>query len=1115
TIRNSLIVNNSASDVSTAASGTVNQVSNLTGAFSGFVNAAGRNYHLAAGATAAIEKGNNAFVSSSTDLDRTARIKGGTVDYGAYEYGATNSAPTVANALADQNASAGQSFLYTFAINSFSDADNDTLTYTATLAGGGSIPAWLNFNAATRTFSGTPANGDAGQITVRVTATDPSSASVFDDFVVSVAAANVAPTLTNLAGDSLAYVEGTAASVVDQGTAATVSDPDSTDFAGGTLTVAITAGRDASEDVLGIRHQGSGAGQIGVSGSTVSYGGVAIGSFTGGSGSNDLVVTLNGSATPAAVQALVRNITYVNSDTTSATAGTRTLGFTLSDGDGGTSSTASASVVVSARPISLTSPSSQWTVVLQGTKFDPNEDQQANAGPDIVGGSGIGTLYTLYDDAGTTAITDDTLAFRVRIDDAANNQNPPKYIGYLYFGLDVDLDGDIDVFLSAQGTSQGVNLDVYSSGSGANASPNTTSIGSRTAIASFNGTTDSNFLTVPTIDSGAPADFGSDGEPDYFLSFKVGFSALKTVIDTMPINNAGSAGSAIGTALSGGLLPTTAIQYVVATATNANTFNADVGGYGPADNYSLSYTAQGAFSPPLSFANLFPSITSDGGNATAAVSVAENTTAVTTVAASDANGDTITYSISGGADQAKFTINAATGALAFLSAPDFEVPTDTDHDNVYQVTVTASDGHGGSDTQQISVSVTNVADGGNSAPSVANAIADQNATEDQPFSFQFAGNTFADADVGDTLSYTATLANGNPLPTWLTFNAATRTFSGTPANGDVGAITVRVTATDSGSASISDDFVLTVANVNDAPIILGTVAAQAVNDNATLAPFAAVLVVDIDNPAQTLTVTVTLDTALKGTLSHPGGGSYNPGTGIWSFSGSAAAATNALRALVFTPTANLAPPGATVTTTFTIAVDDGVAAPVIDAVTTVVSTSVNDAPTLASPIADQNATEDQPFGFQVPGNTFAHVDVGDVLSYTATLASGNPLPAWLTFNAATRTFSGTPANGDVGQITVRVTATDGSSAAISDDFVITVANVNDAPSVANSIPDQSATEDQPFGFQVPGNTFAHVDVGDALSYTATLASGNPLPAWLTFNAATRTFSGTPANGDVG
>ena len=129
---------------------------------------------------------------------------------------------------------------------------------------------------------------------------------------------------------------------------------------------------------------------------------------------------------------------------------------------------------------------------------------------------------------------------------------------------------------------------------------------------------------------------------------------------------------------------------------------------------------------------------------------------LTTVAASDANGDTITYSISGGADQAKFTINAATGALAFLSAPDFEA------DRCQSRQRLSGDGHGQRrsrrhrDTQQISVSVTNVADGGNSAPSVANAIADQNATEDQPFSFQFAGNTFADADVGDTLSYTAT-----------------------------------------------------------------------------------------------------------------------------------------------------------------------------------------------------------------------------------------------------------------------------------------------------------------------------------------------------------------------
>src|SRR5690606_17709006 len=62
-----------------------------------------------------------------------------------------------------------------------------------------------------------------------------------------------------------------------------------------------------------------------------------------------------------------------------------------------------------------------------------------------------------------------------------------------------------------------------------------------------------------------------------------------------------------------------------------------------------------------------PVITSNGGGATAAVSVAENGSAVTTVTASDPTGQTRTFSISGGADQAKFAINATTGVLTFKS----------------------------------------------------------------------------------------------------------------------------------------------------------------------------------------------------------------------------------------------------------------------------------------------------------------------------------------------------------------------------------------------------------------------------------------------------------------
>jgi Ca2+-binding RTX toxin-like protein len=106
--------------------------------------------------------------------------------------------------------------------------------------------------------------------------------------------------------------------------------------------------------------------------------------------------------------------------------------------------------------------------------------------------------------------------------------------------------------------------------------------------------------------------------------------------------------------------------------------------------------------------NTPPVITSDGGGDTAAVSVAENQTRVTTVSASDGDGDTPTFAITGGSDQAKFSIDPNTGVLSFISAPDFENPTDSDGNNSYVVEVTVNDGKGGSDIQTLTVSVTDV-----------------------------------------------------------------------------------------------------------------------------------------------------------------------------------------------------------------------------------------------------------------------------------------------------------------------------------------------------------------------------------------------------------------------
>ena len=95
-------------------------------------------------------------------------------------YTAPNNAPTVANEIDDQAATVGTAFSFTVPAETFADVDGDTLAYSATLGDGTALPAWLSFDVATQEFSGTPTS--VGTITVRVTATDGSGASIFDEF---------------------------------------------------------------------------------------------------------------------------------------------------------------------------------------------------------------------------------------------------------------------------------------------------------------------------------------------------------------------------------------------------------------------------------------------------------------------------------------------------------------------------------------------------------------------------------------------------------------------------------------------------------------------------------------------------------------------------------------------------------------------------------------------------------------------------------------------------------------------------------------------------------------------------------------------------------------------
>jgi VCBS repeat-containing protein len=111
--------------------------------------------------------------------------------------------------------------------------------------------------------------------------------------------------------------------------------------------------------------------------------------------------------------------------------------------------------------------------------------------------------------------------------------------------------------------------------------------------------------------------------------------------------------------------------------------------------------------------------------------------------------------------------------------------------------------------------------GANDAPILVKALADKDVTFNKAFSFKLPADSFKDIDQGDKLTYTAALADGAALPSWLKFDAASGTFSGTSPK-KVGKIDVRVTATDqaadgstAGSLSASDVFSLAVSHGNE------------------------------------------------------------------------------------------------------------------------------------------------------------------------------------------------------------------------------------------------------------------------------------------------------------
>jgi subtilisin-like proprotein convertase family protein len=174
------------------------------------------------------------------------------------------------------------------------------------------------------------------------------------------------------------------------------------------------------------------------------------------------------------------------------------------------------------------------------------------------------------------------------------------------------------------------------------------------------------------------------------------------------------------------------------------------------------------------------------GAATSSATINENTTNIFSFQANRA----VTWSLAGGVDQARFSINPATGALAFTSAPDFENPTDSDRNNTYTVVVRASDSLGYFSTQTVTITIRDVNENpGNPTGNLsgariisANAIGLQSGTITGftiVFNEPVVANSFTTADIaltapnGSRISVNNPVASPNTNNTSFTFTLAT------------------------------------------------------------------------------------------------------------------------------------------------------------------------------------------------------------------------------------------------------------------------------------------------------------------------------------------------------
>jgi Ca2+-binding RTX toxin-like protein len=182
--------------------------------------------------------------------------------------------------------------------------------------------------------------------------------------------------------------------------------------------------------------------------------------------------------------------------------------------------------------------------------------------------------------------------------------------------------------------------------------------------------------------------------------------------------------------------------------------------------------------------------------------------------------------------------------------------------------------------------------------------------------------------------------------------------------------------------------------------------------------------------------------------------------------------------------------------------------------TAVDAAASNRAPVYSGTLTSLTTSAALPFSFTLAPTTFTDPDAGDVLVLSVALANGAALPDWLVFDSATRTLSGTPTAAQVGALSIAFKATDSYGASTTVPVAFTV-QPNRAPVVSVPLSDQRVEHNASFSLLLEPGAFTDPDAGENLQFSATLANGSPLPSWVSFNPALRSFNGVaPASGTV-